>query len=95
MNLERVYNFYRRVHGRLLREMRSVKEALVVAVRPTFPTSAPETLNWRCDFVDANCLARIKSHSPDHADLVRRQAENFLEHRFDLLGPVLTKLSIR
>ena len=86
MSLGRVTKFCRRVQGRLLREMRAIKEALVVAVRPTFPTAAPETLNWRCDFVNAALLARMKSHSPDHAELVRHQAENFLEHRFDLLG---------
>jgi hypothetical protein len=66
--------------------MRAVKEALVVAVQPTFPTAAAEALNWRCDFVNAARLGRMKLHSPDHAELVRHQAENFLEHRFDLLG---------
>lgn len=86
MSLMRVNSFCRRVQGRLLREMRAFKEALVVAALPTFPTAASETLNWRCDFVDAARLARMESHSPDHAGLVLHQAENFLNHRFDLLG---------
>lgn len=86
MNLVSIHKFCRRVQGRLLREMRAFKEALVAAVRPTFPTAAPENLNWRFDFVNATCLARIESHSPGHSGLVLHQAANFLDHRFNLLG---------
>jgi hypothetical protein len=86
MSLMRVDDFCRRVQGRLRREIRALKEALVAATQPTFAEAAPETLNWRCAFVGASRLSRIQSHSPYHVGLVLHQAENFLAHRFDLLG---------
>jgi hypothetical protein len=86
MNLKMVNKFCRRVQGRLLREMRTSKEMLLAVTQSTFSTAASETLNWRCDFVNATRLLHIKSHSPDHAEMVSQQAKNFLDHRFDLLG---------
>lgn len=52
----------------------------------TYSLPVVEQLARRFDFLDRHCLDRIQHHSPGHADLVKRQAEDFLTHRFDLLG---------
>lgn len=86
MSLMTIDVFRRRVQGRLLREMRCFKEALEVAITPTYPLALVDVLNWRCSFMDPTRLMRIESHSPDHTRLVCHQAEDYIHHRFDLLG---------
>lgn len=86
MTPQRFVSFLPRAGRRLLRAARGIKERALASVRQTFPASAPEKLSWRCGFLDMACLARIGEQMPGHADEVRRQAEEFLAHRFDLLG---------
>jgi len=48
-------------------------------------------------FVDTQFIERVGSEFPDYPELVRRQAENSMAHRFDLLGsgPVVVKHGMR
>lgn len=89
MKLCLLLSLLRRVAGRLSRDYSNLKEQVRGAFVPTFPpvSAESEPLARRFQFLDSSCcLARIRVHSPGHFDLVRHQAEDFLDHRFDMLG---------
>lgn len=88
MGLKRAAALPRRIAGRLLRESRGLLEQLRNTFVPTYPSVAVpvQGMERRFLFLDRACLDRIQTLSPSHSDLILRQAEDALAHRFDLLG---------
>lgn len=72
---------------RARRELRHLVERLRDHRRPTFVAAgAGLAAHGRFAFLDGNFVAALSADFPDFPELLRRQAADALEHRFDLLG---------
>lgn len=72
---------------RARRELRCIFERLRDRRRPTFVAiGAPLPPHSRFAFLNADFIAALAADFPDFPELLRRQAADALEHRFDLLG---------
>ncbi len=80
-------SYGRRLLGRVRRELRALAEKRRNRRQPTFiAASAGLPAHGRFAFVDQDFVAALAADFPDFPELLRRQAADALEHRFDLLG---------
>lgn len=85
--VRQVLSYGRRLLGRVRRELRALAEKRRNRQQPTFiPAGAALPAQGRFAFVDQDFVAALAADFPDFPELLRRQADDALEHRFDLLG---------
>lgn len=92
-------SFARRASRRLRREFRALFFRTCNRFRSTYPKNngAPIELARLFGFLDTAFVEQLAIEFPGYRELVRQQASQSIEHRFDLLGsgPVVVKYGMR